>query len=172
MAEVVVANAGPLMALAKLNLLHLLKLLYGRVQFTRSVYSEVVIEGIRQGFEDAHTLKQFLHQEGWEPTEVLDVPPSLASAHLDNGERDSLALASALHGLLLMDEERGREVAQQLGLPVRGTLGVLIQAYRSDLIDVDQLRFHFSELERRTDVWISPVLCRRLLREALELDQG
>jgi hypothetical protein len=68
MAEVVVANAGPLMALAKLNLLYLLKLLYGRVQFTRSVHSEVVIEGIRQGFEDAHTLKQFLHQEGWEPT--------------------------------------------------------------------------------------------------------
>jgi predicted nucleic acid-binding protein len=52
----VVANAGPLMALAKLNLLHLLKQLHGRVHFTPAVYEEVVAEGIRQGYEDAHSL--------------------------------------------------------------------------------------------------------------------
>ena len=40
MSEIVIANAGPLMALAKLNLLHLLKQLYGQVQFPRSVYEE------------------------------------------------------------------------------------------------------------------------------------
>ena len=50
----VITNAGPLMALAKLNLLHLLKDLYGKVQFARSVYDEVVVQGMRQGFEDAH----------------------------------------------------------------------------------------------------------------------
>jgi len=33
----VVSNAGPLMALAKLNLLHLLKALYGYVHIPRSV---------------------------------------------------------------------------------------------------------------------------------------
>ncbi len=33
----VISNAGPLMVLAKLNLLHLLKSLYGRVHFSRSV---------------------------------------------------------------------------------------------------------------------------------------
>jgi len=71
----VITNAGPLMALAKLNLLHLLKDLYGRVHFARSVYDEVVVQGIRQGFEDAHVLQQFLHQEGWEPTVIADMPP-------------------------------------------------------------------------------------------------
>jgi predicted nucleic acid-binding protein len=34
---VVVVNAGPLMALAKLNVLHVLKALYKNVAFTRSV---------------------------------------------------------------------------------------------------------------------------------------
>ena len=33
MSKAVITNAGPLVALAKLNLLHLLKQLYGRVQF-------------------------------------------------------------------------------------------------------------------------------------------
>jgi predicted nucleic acid-binding protein len=51
----VIADAGPLMALAKLNLLYLLKQLYGQVLLPQSVFAEVVVEGMRQGFEDAHT---------------------------------------------------------------------------------------------------------------------
>jgi len=165
--ETVVANAGPLMALAKLNLLHLLKQLYGQVQFPRSVYEEVVVEGIRRGFEDAHTLQRFLSQEKWKPTEVGDVPDDLASSHLDRGERESIALAIALDGLLLIDKERGREVARQCGVTVRGTLGILIHVYRAGLITADQLRFYFGQIEERTDIWISPTLCRRLLQEVL-----
>ena len=46
MTEAVVSNAGPLMVLAKLNLLHLLKQMYGRVQITSAVYQETVLEGI------------------------------------------------------------------------------------------------------------------------------
>ena len=66
----VVSNAGPLTVLAKLNVLHLLKALYGRVQITQSVYDEVVVEGLRQGYEDAKTLQLFLNQVGWGPEEV------------------------------------------------------------------------------------------------------
>lgn len=33
----VVSNSGPLMALAKLNLLHLLRELYGHVSYSRSI---------------------------------------------------------------------------------------------------------------------------------------
>ena len=38
----VVSNAGPLMVLAKLNVLHLLKQLYGRVHFSQSVYDGTI----------------------------------------------------------------------------------------------------------------------------------
>lgn len=110
MSKPVVANAGPLMALAKLNLLHLLKQLYDQVLLSRTVYEEVVVEGMQRGFEDAHTLQLFLKQEGWQPTEVKDLPGDLATLHLDRGKRESIALALALDSLLLIDEERGREV--------------------------------------------------------------
>jgi predicted nucleic acid-binding protein len=69
-AEPVVVNSGPLMALAKLNLLHLLKELYGRVYFARSVYEETVTSGMRQGYEDARTLYLFLSQMAWTPTAI------------------------------------------------------------------------------------------------------
>jgi len=55
----VVSNAGPLMVLAKLNLLYLLKGLYGRVYFSNSVYDELVTEGIQQGYQDAYTFRWF-----------------------------------------------------------------------------------------------------------------
>ena len=164
----VITNAGPLMALAKLNLLHLLKDLYGRVQFPRTVYDEVVVQGMRQGIRRCtHIAVVPAPRRVGNPQVVTDMPSLLASAHLDLGEQDSLALAFTLKGLLLIDEERGRDIAHQLRVMVLGTLGILIQAYRANLISADQLRFHFSELERRTDIWISPALCRRLLLETL-----
>ena len=77
----VVSNAGPLMALAKLNLLHLLKGLYGRVHFARSVYDEVVIEGSRQGHEDARTLYLFLDQMGWPSAKISGSIPHWWNAY-------------------------------------------------------------------------------------------
>lgn len=74
-ATAVVVNAGPLMVLAKLNLLHVLKQLYGRVYFAEAVYHEVVTAGMHQGHADAATLSRFLRQEGWQATLAAAVPP-------------------------------------------------------------------------------------------------
>ena len=100
----VVSNAGPLIALAKLNLLHLLKALYGRVHVPRSVYDEAVIEGMRAGHEDARTLYLFLAQKGWPIEEVIpeEIPADLHAAPLDRGERETLALAVALGSKLVL----------------------------------------------------------------------
>ena len=59
MTKPVVSDTGPLITLAKLNLLHLLERLYRRVYFPGSVYKEAVVEGLRQGLEDTHTLRLF-----------------------------------------------------------------------------------------------------------------
>lgn len=170
MSAPVVSNAGPLMVLAKLNLLHLLQELYGRVHIARSVYEEVVTAGIRQGYEDATTLRLFLDQTGWKPEDVdpAGVPADLRAARLDRGERDTLALAVGLgNALVLMDEAAGREVARRRGLTVRGSLGVLIESYRQKRIGADQLRLYLAELARREDVWISAALVARLVQEVL-----
>ena len=46
---IVLCNAGPLMALGKLNRLDLLAGLYGEVQIPRAVYNEVVTQGLARG---------------------------------------------------------------------------------------------------------------------------
>lgn len=89
------------MALAKLNLLHLLKALYADVRFTRAVYEEVVVEGMRRGHDDASTAHRFLTHEGWQPVVVEALPEDLTGVPLDRGELESIALAMTDGGLLL-----------------------------------------------------------------------
>ena len=58
-----------------------------------------------------------------------------------------------------MDEERGREFARKKYLSIRGSLGILIEAYEKKLISEEQLRFYFHQISQRKDIWINPDLC-------------
>ncbi|MEA3280134.1 MAG: DUF3368 domain-containing protein [Thermodesulfobacteriota bacterium] len=165
MAINVVSNAGPLMVFSKLNILHLLKGLYGRVEFPLSVYRESVSVGIQRGFTDAQVLNSFLMQNEWDPIKALEIPAYLQNLNLDRGEKESIALALSKNALLLMDEERGRDFARQNNLSVRGSLGVLIEAFAKKMISEDQLRFYFRQIGERKDIWINPDLCIRLLEQ-------
>lgn len=165
MAINVVSNAGPLMVFSKLNVLHLLKGLYGRVEFPLSVYRETVSVGISRGFTDAQLLNSFLKQNDWKPVKEIEIPVDLQTANLDRSEKESIALALSKNALLLMDEERGRDFARQNNLSVRGSLGVLIEGYAKKLIGEDQLRLYFQQISERKDIWINPDLCVLLLEE-------
>ena len=67
----VLSDAGPLIALGKLNHLSLLADLYGIVQIPRAVYDEVVIQGLAQGAPDALTVRLFWERQQWP---IVDVP--------------------------------------------------------------------------------------------------
>jgi hypothetical protein len=156
--------------MAKLNVLHLLTNLYGHVHIAEAVYDEVVVQGLRQGYADAKTTQIFLQDVGWRPENVALDPLPLGDLEiqLDRGELETLALANSHRpALVLMDEYWGRKAARQLGLSVRGSLGVLIRAYREQYIDAQQLRLYFSEMLHRQDIWINPRLVGRLSEEVM-----
>lgn len=74
-------------------------------------------------------------------------------ATLDAGESAAIELAEALGARLLIDERRGRAVAAVRGIPVVGTVAVLIAARRRGLVPplaplLDQLAaagYHLSQ---------------------------
>lgn len=164
----VVSNAGPLMVFSKLNILPLLKELYGSVEIPVSVYEETVVVGLRRGFPDAEILKLFLVRNNWKPTMSAQISMDLQLVPLDQGEKEAIALAISKNALLLMDEERGRDIARRNNLTARGSLGVLIEGYAKKLISRKQLEYYFQQISERKDIWISPALCRRLLEETIE----
>lgn len=75
---IVLCNAGPLIALGKLNHLHLLAHLYGEVQIPRAVYNEVVSQGLTNGAPDALAVHLFWECHAWP---ILDVPAAALAAY-------------------------------------------------------------------------------------------
>ena len=86
---------------------------------------------------------------------------------LHPGEFAVLALAqTSPRPLVLLDDEVARTEARRLGLPVRGSLGVLVQAYRQQHLTRAQVTLLIEEIGLRPDIWIATKLCRLVL-EAL-----
>jgi len=128
---IVVANAGPLIALAQIGYLDLLRLLYGELYIPPAVREEVVASG--QGRPGAVEVDaaNWIHV-----VEVHDtMAVQLLRDRLDAGESEAIVLAMEMNAdLLLMDEGRGRRVAEARGLKKTGTVGTLIVAKKRGLI--------------------------------------
>lgn len=125
-ASPVVSNTTPLIALAGVQLLDLLPALYNDVWIPDEVRAEYQ-RGIRPGEPDLGTLS-------WLRVVNVALDPSLPST-LDLGEIAALSLALTTKArLVLIDEQRARNVAAQRGLPLAGSLAVLVQAKQHGLI--------------------------------------
>lgn len=119
----VVANAGPLIALARLKRLDLLPTLYGEVVVPPAVYQEATKEADFPGAQDlkeAHWLRLMEVSDQAEARQLL--------FWLDRGESEAIVLAREIGATLLMDERRGRAIATTLGISVTGTVGLLLAA--------------------------------------------
>jgi len=156
------------MALGKLNLLYLLKRLYGKVIISDSVYKETVTAGKIKGAQDALTIELFLTQNKWNPVEVntKEIDPEIRLLRLDDGEIESIHLAMKIsNSLILLDDEEARKEARRKGLKIKGTIGVLVEAYQRDMINLEELKLFLNEISERRDIWISKELCQTVLME-------
>jgi uncharacterized protein len=123
----VVADSSPLIYLSRVGVLHVLAVLFGDVIVPRAVWEEAV--ETRPSAPGIDTLRQ----ASW--LRVVDNPSPQLDLGLDLGETAAILVAESLHAdLLLIDERLGRKVAQERGLVVRGTLGVLVQARQSGVV--------------------------------------
>ena len=156
------------MVLGKLNRLALLESLYTTVQMPAAVYTEVVQHGLVRGELDARLVRQFWQRKKWP---ILTVSPvQMAALTLENqlgqGEQEVLALALAYQQpLVLMDDALARSEARRLGITARGTLGILVQAYRQQHISLAEAEYLINEVAQRPDIWISTTLCKQILDE-------
>jgi predicted nucleic acid-binding protein len=123
-ARPVVANATPLIALATIGQLDLLRRLYTNVTIPGAVRAEVEAGGRGSpGYEETITSRWITVARVRDRRRVLYFPD------LDLGEAEVLALAEEMRARpVLLDERLARQHAERLGLTITGTLGILLRA--------------------------------------------
>lgn len=138
LSEVVVADAGPLIGLARIDRLSLLTALYGPVVIPESVRAELGL-GLAGDRPGAKVLSTAL-ASGAIQTRAMAQGHETALAGLrlllDAGESAAILLAEQTGcRFLLIAERRGRQIAQRRGIPVVGLAGVLLAAKRFALLE-------------------------------------
>jgi predicted nucleic acid-binding protein len=142
----VVVNATPLISLALLDRLSLLKQMFEEVFVPLTVYEEVVVHGVGRPGSEALAAADWLT--------VMPIDASVAIEPLllglDAGELEVLLLARQITpDWVIVDERLARSVAFALGLPVKGTLGILLTAVLAGLLSKEQALADLNELVER-----------------------
>ena len=131
--RLVVADTGPLNYLVLIDAIELLPQLFEKVFMPAAVHT-ALLDPDAPAIVRAWAAQPRPWLEVRPVTSTIDDPTWRA---LDAGEREALALTRVLGAeLVLMDDRAGVAVAQQQGLTVTGTLGVLDLAAQRGLVDL------------------------------------
>lgn len=142
----VVSNATPLIYLAKIGRMDLLKKVFEEVFIPEEVKVEVVDEGKRLGERDAYIVEKAV-RDGW--LKVLTVEALEIPIKLEQGEVAVLSLAKRQgFSEVLVDEVSARTAARLMGLIPRGTVFVLLKALEIEEISLNDFLDALSELVR------------------------
>ena len=129
---IVISDTSVISGLFRIRHLHLLPAIFSQIIIPQQVYTELV------------RLQHFGYDTAFLKSDWLTVGSiqDTATYHqlcndLDEGEAEAIILACELHAdWLLIDEAKGRQIASQMGVPIIGILGILIQAKTQKLIPV------------------------------------
>ncbi|MCY4382509.1 MAG: hypothetical protein OXE44_05100 [Nitrospinae bacterium] len=167
----IVADASPLIVFAKVGRLRLLKELYDEVLIGPVVKEETIDAGKVVRALGVEQLEAAM-EDGWLQTvrltsEEQNLLQQLgARSRLDQGETESIALASVRSLHLLVDDKEARSVAAAAGIEHLGTIGALLEAYMRGHLDLEKLEVTVQDITQF--LWLSPSVVAEVLRIARE----
>ncbi len=157
MSEIWVVNASPLISLERITHVDLLAALAAEV-----VVPEGVITEVGRGPKPIGTAALGAHRT----VQIAEIHPTVAAWDLGLGEREVLSWAAATPGArAILDDGAARACASALSVPVRGTLGIILDAKRAGLVPAVA---PLIEALRATGLFLSDSLVQRVLVAASE----
>lgn len=165
----VVSNSSPLIWLARIDKLSLLRVLFREVIIPKKVYAETA-----SGESPDSILIREAVEDGWiqvseEETEDAQELVQVSGIHL--GEAEAILLARRTGLNLIIDEREASATAQVFGVRPIGTVAVLLLALATD-------RLTFSEFKDCLDLlissgfWLTVDVYRKALEEAESMDKA
>ncbi len=157
---IVVSDTSPISNLLQIGDLDLLRLLFNEIIIPQDVFDELC---------EIKAQADILSEQTWIKT-LLVVDSELKAEllkDLDKGEAEAIILAIELHAdYLLIDEVKGRAIAESYDIKVVGILGVLLQAKQKGLIA--DVKTHLQKLVDEAGFWLNPKLIEKVLEIAKE----
>jgi len=133
--KMIVSNSGPLIHLAKIDKLILLKELFDEVIIPLQVKIEVVDAGKKEGMGDAFLIEGEI-ENGWIIIDgiITDFEDIARNVGIDEGEAAAIMLARKMKKPILLDDLAARRFAIGLGLEVTGSIGVLLKCTKLKIL--------------------------------------
>src|ERR1700743_2084222 len=120
MPDVVIADTSCFIILSNINELDLLQKVYGTIITTPDIAREFA-----EYLPDWVTIKS---PKDLQKQQILEL-------QIDKGEASAIALALEIHGsTIILDDLQARILAEQLGILITGTIGVIIKAKINGII--------------------------------------
>jgi predicted nucleic acid-binding protein len=161
-----VINASPLIFLGKLDMLHLLSVIYEGVYSTPEVFAEV-LDGIEAGYADAVLIKKFVDEGKIRELKIrAPLEKYEAQLGLHRGEISVLLAARELKiGHVIVDDKRAIKAAKYFGLKPISTPFILLEALKMKKITLSRFK---NCLDKLIDFGyrISPKLYMRIIAQA------
>jgi predicted nucleic acid-binding protein len=153
-------NASPLILLARIGQLDLLKLAGGRILVLKQVQEEVAAKA------DPDIVMTSVASRAWlERGPVVVVPADIQLRNLGSGEAAVLSAARAASAMAVLDDLQARQCAVELGVKHIGTLGLLLRARQLRVLP--QVK-PVVEALLKAGMYLSPGVVREVLKLAGE----
>ena len=143
----IISNTSPLIYLAKLNKLELVRELFNKIIIPKEVYDEV-IKGKEEKYFDAIKIENSV-KNGLIEVKEITIGKELKefAPEIDIGELSVIQLALKLKPeMILIDDASARAIAESFGFNVKGTLYVLLKGFRKKMIDKKQIKILLNDI--------------------------
>jgi predicted nucleic acid-binding protein len=125
----IVSDSTTLIILFDLNRLELLENIFPKVYIPQKVYDEI-------SFKKDLVIPDFMTVVQVQETTQLEELKML----LDDGESEAIALAIEKKLPLIIDEKKGRKIAQNLNIKIIGLLGVVYLNIKKEFISINEAK--------------------------------
>ncbi len=158
---IAVSDTTPILSLLKADQLELLEILYGKVLIPEIVYKELTTNPVFKDEIDKVRKCPFLSVIEVKNKEAVQLLKRATG--LDVGESEALVLYGEQKAeLLLIDERKGRGVAKKMEIEHIGTMGILMQAFDSGILNAEDIQECLDKLLDK-DIRLSKGLCNKVL---------
>ena len=129
--SIVVSDASPVHYLILIGAVDVLPDLFSKV-----VIPEYIVAEELQNSKTPHPVRDWIRcLPNWVEVRNPSRPEALG---LQKGEEHAISLALELNAPVLLDEREARQVAEQKGVLVVGTVGIIERAAKKNLLDIQQ----------------------------------